>query len=158
MADEYPWGKEAPAKRVTKLETNLRNLDKRRDDLVTAHKAKIAELDEAERALKADLKAASSILEKERKDTQVASALKVLERVLGGSSLNIEDALKSGQFEQDLAGLVEKIEAAASAPAGEPDPKQSTKKPSGRSAAENEPPKSIGDEAGTEQNSAESVG
>lgn len=61
---EYPWGSMLPAKRIATIDNQIAVNDKKRADLIEAHKTKIAELDENERKLKADLRQATSIQEK----------------------------------------------------------------------------------------------
>lgn len=106
MADEYPWGKEAPQKRVSKLENLLRTNEKKREEFLASVKAKVAEFDETDKTLKADLKAATAIMDRERNRAQIASASRVMEKVFGGASVDLDEVIKSGRFEELLQKLV----------------------------------------------------
>lgn len=100
MADTYPWGNQAPAQRVAKLEASLRANEKKRLDAIEAHKRKIAEIDEADRLLKGDLKAAQNVVDREKREATTAAASKVLEKVIGTASVDVDEVIRSGEFEK----------------------------------------------------------
>lgn len=115
---EYPWGSMLPAKRIATIDNQIAVNDKKRADLIEAHKTKIAELDENERKLKADLRQATSIQEKESREATVAAATKALERFMNSPAANgvdLDELIRKGTFEKILGAAI--AEAGKSAPA-----------------------------------------
>src|SRR3546814_10757907 len=75
MADAYPWGAQAPSARLTKLEGTLQKSVTAKNKYLEGHRQKIAEFDEAERQLKADIRACEAIVENERRSEENTSEL-----------------------------------------------------------------------------------
>jgi septal ring factor EnvC (AmiA/AmiB activator) len=106
---EYPWGSVLPAKRIATIENQIAVNDKKRADLIEAHKTKLAEFDENDRKLKADLRQATTIQEKETREATLAAASKALERFLNSPAANgidIDELVRKGQFEKMLGDVV----------------------------------------------------
>lgn len=144
MADAYPWGSQSPAKRVSALEGNIVANDKKRSAAIESHKARIAEIDEADRQFRSDLKAANIIVDRERREATSAAAAKVLDRIIGSanSDVDIDDAIRSGEFEKIV------MKAIADAAAAKAKPKAKAKPEAEQTAA--------GDTGGTGSQDGES--
>ena len=97
---EYPWGTMPPVKRVAALERQIRENDGRRTKQLAEHRTAIAAIDEADRGLKADLRTAQSVVEREFRESQAVAASRTLEKVLGATGVDIGEALSSGLFER----------------------------------------------------------
>jgi hypothetical protein len=124
MADAYPWGSQSPAKRVSALESNIQANDRKRAAAIESHKARIAEIDEADRQFRSDLKAANVIVDRERREATSAAAAKVLDRIIGSanSDVDIDDAIRSGEFEKLVMKAIADAAAAKAKPKGKAKP------------------------------------
>ena len=107
MAD-YPWGAMAPAKRVASVERQIRTNDGKKAAAVEAHSKKMAELDSVEKGLKADLRQAQTVLDREEKDKIREAASKSFEKVIDklmADGVDVEKALGSKDFMKAIEGI-----------------------------------------------------
>ena len=109
MAEAYPWGSQAPTKRVAQLERQISANDEKRREQIEAHRKRIAEIDDSDRQLKKDLNAAQAVVDREHKEAMSAAATRTLEKVLAAAGTDIADALKSGELEKLLADALAKV-------------------------------------------------
>jgi hypothetical protein len=106
---EYPWGAQAPSKRVSSIESQIAVNDKRRAECVDAHKKKLVEFDDADRKLRSDLRQATQIVEREDREATVAAAAKAFERMMStmtGQGVDVGALVRSGEFEKLLGKAV----------------------------------------------------
>ena len=105
MAD-YPWGAQAPAKRVAAVEKQIRSNDKKKEAALAAHAEKMATFDEVDKGLKADLRQAQTVLDREEREQLKANASKTLEKSIDkliAKGIDVEAAIESGE----LAKMIE---------------------------------------------------
>lgn len=110
MAEAYPWGAQAPGARQKKIQRELEKVVTARDRYLNEHKAKMAEFDEAEKTLRADLRACEAIIERETRENQSQQLSSVLQKLAAAGKLDLEDLLKDPNLGDKLAGLVAKPE------------------------------------------------
>lgn len=109
MAETYPWGPQAPTKRVDALKRQIATNEQKRTDQIEAHRKRIVEIDETERQLKKDLAAAQAVVDREHREAMSSAAARMMEKVLAGSGADISEALKTGEFEKLLAEALGKV-------------------------------------------------
>src|SRR3546814_19311569 len=107
MADAYPWGAQAPSARLTKLEGTLQKSVTAKNKYLEGHRQKIAEFDEAERQLKADIRACEAIVEKERIEAQSNQFSKILTKIAGSGGVDLAALLADPDLEKKLAAIAE---------------------------------------------------
>src|SRR3546814_12124200 len=71
------------------------------------HQQKIAEFDEAERQLKADIRACEAIVEKERIEAQSNQFSKILTKIAGSGGVDLAALLADPDLEKKLAAIAE---------------------------------------------------
>lgn len=109
MAETYPWGPQAPTKRVDAIKRQITTNDQKRTDQIEAHRKRIAEIDDTDRQLKKDLAAAQAVVDREHREAMSAAAARMMEKALAGSGVDISEALKTGEFEKLLAEAIGKV-------------------------------------------------
>src|SRR3546814_4289900 len=107
MADAYPWVAQAPSARLTKLEGTLQKSVTAKNKYLEGHRQKIAEFDEAERQLKADIRACEAIVEKERIEAQSNQFSKILTKIAGSGGVDLAALLADPDLEKKLAAIDE---------------------------------------------------
>ena len=105
MADAYPWGAQSPQARLSKLETALKKSLGARDTHMEAHRAKIAEFDDNEKRIKADIRACEAVIEKERTEAQSEKLSKILTKIATSGSVDLGALLSDPNLESKLAAL-----------------------------------------------------
>ncbi len=103
MSEPYPWGTQAPTKKVAALESSIASNDAKKAEAVKRHRDEIRKFDEADKGLRAELKVAQGIVDKEKAEANAASATRVLMRMLATTSIDVEEALRTGDFEKAIA-------------------------------------------------------
>lgn len=112
MADQYPWGSQAPQTRLSKIQSTLKANERAREKFLESHRVRMAQFEEVERQAKADLRQCQNIIDKERGEANAASLSRMVLRLMGTASPDqIETALKDGSLEQKLAAIVAGIDA-----------------------------------------------
>jgi hypothetical protein len=109
MSDPYPWGSQAPTKRVGALEASIASNDAKKVDAIKRHREEIRRLDEIDKGLKADLRAAQSIVEKEKAEADAAAATRVLMKLLASTGMDVGEAVKSGALEKAMQDAFNKV-------------------------------------------------
>jgi hypothetical protein len=130
MSEPYPWGSQAPTKRVSALEANIVSNDTKKADAIRRHREEIRKLDDIDKGLKSDLRAAQTIVDKEKADADAAAATRVLMKLLSSTGMDVGEAVRTGALEKAMADAFSKVSA----------------KP-GRTAASKEPSDDKGGEA-----------
>lgn len=127
----YPWGAQSPAKRVATVERQIASNEKKKAAAVEAHNAKIAGFDEVDKGLKADLRQAQNILDREERDQIKANASKSLDKVLDkliSDGVDLGAVIESGEFAKAIEGM-----AKASGPEAATKPSAKSKKADAKS-------------------------
>lgn len=118
MAEAYPWGNQSPQARLSKLDTTLKKSQAARDAHMEAHRAKIAEFDENEKRIKADIKACEAVIDKERTEAQSEKLSKILTKIATSGSVDLGALLADPNLEEKLAALAaDNAKSAAKKPA-----------------------------------------
>ena len=107
MADAYPWGAQAPAARLTKLEGTLQKSIGAKDRYLEGHRLKLAEFEDAERKLKADIRACEAVVEKERIEAQSNQFTKILTKIAGSGAVDLSALLADPDLEKKLAAIAQ---------------------------------------------------
>ncbi len=125
MADKYPWGSMAPAKRIEGLEKKLARITAKKDDLTASHKEKMSVLDGEEKSLKSDIRAAQNALEQEKLTEISSEAQRIIEKMIAsGQGDRLEKAIKDGNFEKIVTEGVSNFEASGKKPKAPTDDKK----------------------------------
>lgn len=112
MADKYPWGNQAPATMLTRLEKQLEGRAQEKVKLIEAHQTRLASIEAEERTIAADIRKVKAFLEKERREQSQGQAMRLFEKVLASNpKLDIEAAVADGSLERLLESLGEQITA-----------------------------------------------
>lgn len=105
MAEAYPWGAQAPAARLTKLQRDLERNGQARERYLETHKTKMAEFDETDKTLKGDIRVCEGILEKETREQASNQMAKLLQRLAGSGKIDIQALVSDPNLEQKLMEL-----------------------------------------------------
>ena len=130
---QYPWGAQTPSKRVASVEKQIAAVEKKKKAATDAHASKMAEFDVTEKALKADLRQAQNVLDREEKDQVKAAASKSFEKVLDkliSDGVDIEKAIENGDLMKAMRELADPGAGDKKAPAKQ---KKSGSEPAGDS-------------------------
>lgn len=114
MADPYPWGTQAPTKRVAALDAQIVSNEGKKADAIKRHRDEIKKFDETDRSLRADLRAAQAIVDKEKSEADAAAATRVLMKLLSSTGMDVGEAVKSGVFEKAMQEAFNKVEGKSS--------------------------------------------
>lgn len=105
MSESYPWGSQAPQARLSKLKLNLGKSQTARERYMEGHKTKLAEMDEAERQIKADIRACEGIVQKELAEEEGLKLSKLLSKIAGSGKVDIGALLADPDLETKLVAL-----------------------------------------------------
>lgn len=112
MADKYPWGNQAPATMLNRLEKQMEGRAQEKAKLIETHQARLASIELEERSIAADIRKVKAFVEKERREQSQGQAMKLFEKVLATNpKLDIEAAVADGSLERLLESLGEQITA-----------------------------------------------
>jgi len=109
MSDPYPWGSQAPTKRVVALEASIVSNDAKKADAIKRHREEIRKLDDIDKGLKSDLRAAQTIVDKEKAEADAAAATRVLMKLLSSTGMDVGEAVKSGALEKAMQDAFNKV-------------------------------------------------
>jgi hypothetical protein len=110
MAEAYPWGAQSPQARLSKLQGSLTRNHEARERYMAGHKTKVAEFDDAERQLKADIRVCEGIIEKERTEAQSQQLSQLLARIAGKGAVDLGALLSDPNLEKKLIALAAEAE------------------------------------------------
>jgi hypothetical protein len=109
MTEAYPWGAQSPVKRVSALEAQIKANESKKEAAVKRHREEVRVLDETDRGLRADLRTAQVVVERERSEANASAASSILLKVLKATGVDVEEAIRTGSFESVMAEALSKV-------------------------------------------------
>jgi len=93
LSEIYPWGAEAPAKHIAKLQKKMAAHSARRAKIEAAFKTQLTEVEEKEKSLRAEIRAAETVRDKEACEAASQGVAKIVEKLIASGKISA-DALK----------------------------------------------------------------
>jgi hypothetical protein len=135
MADAYPWGTQAPAARLTKLQRDLEKNTGAKNAQVESHRAAMARLESEEKGLKSDIRACEAIIEREQREAHSQQLSKLLQRMAGSGAVDLAALLADPELEKKIASIAQDAAQKGAGDAAKK-PKSAKKADAGEPAAE----------------------
>jgi len=113
MTEKYSWGSRPPAQQVIKLQAALAKVSARREAAIESHRQALGEFEETERQLKGEIRAATVLIERERRDLAASEMSRVLEKMIRAGKID-------PSLLENTAKLEERISKALAVPSSKP--------------------------------------